>query len=173
MHRAPPVVDRKLNDLHKGRLSVRGARRSDFKAALADTLSHEIGARTSGPKPILIRAGQHQQRLASYFVPASPNALSMQPVLTGVRALVVAVEQGIGAPADPAMVRDLFGLSLGEARLAVLIAAGRNPREAAEELCFGEASARTVLKRVFGKVGVSRQADLAALLARMALRSDK
>jgi DNA-binding CsgD family transcriptional regulator len=44
------------------------------------------------------------------------------------------------------------------------------PREAANRLGITEDTARTTLKRVFGKTGVSRQSELAALLARLVLR---
>ncbi len=76
------------------------------------------------------------------------------------------VEVKSGEPADPALVRDLLGLTLGEARVAALIATGMTPREVAQRLYITEGTTRTGLKRVFHKAGVSRQSELAALLAR-------
>jgi DNA-binding CsgD family transcriptional regulator len=70
-------------------------------------------------------------------------------------------------PPDPAFLRDTFGLTLGEARVAALVGFGMAPRAAAEKLGIAESTARTVLKRVFDKVGVSRQSELVALLARV------
>lgn len=75
------------------------------------------------------------------------------------------------APVDPSIVRDILGLTLGEARVASLVGAGRSPREAAETLGISEATARTVLKRVFAKTSISKQSHLAVLLARLTLRS--
>jgi DNA-binding CsgD family transcriptional regulator len=80
------------------------------------------------------------------------------------------VEQKLDEPADPAIVRDLFGLTLGEARIAAMIGAGIPPKDAAERLGIAEDTARNVLKRVFAKVGVSRQSELTALLAKLVLR---
>lgn len=50
---------------------------------------------------------------------------------------------------------------------SMLAGIGLQPRAIAESLGIAEETARTVLKRVFGKVGVSRQAELVALLARL------
>lgn len=71
--------------------------------------------------------------------------------------------------APAAVVQGLFDLTAAEARIAALIASGRPPREAAESLGITEQTARTTLKRVFAKVGVSRQSELAALLARLTI----
>lgn len=58
------------------------------------------------------------------------------------------------------MVRDIFGLTAGEARLAALIGGGLTVAEAARRLGVTEGTARVVLKHVFRKLGISRQAEL-------------
>src|SRR5258708_36886692 len=68
------------------------------------------------------------------------------------------------------LVRDILGLTLAEARVAALVGSGQAPREAAGKLGITEETARTVLKRVFAKVGVSRQSELASLLTKLVLR---
>jgi DNA-binding CsgD family transcriptional regulator len=87
-----------------------------------------------------------------------------------VRAIVLVMDLQNGQPVDPALVRDVLGVTLGEARVAALVGAGLAPREAAEKLGITEETARTVLKRVFSKVGVSRQSELVTLLTRLVLR---
>lgn len=74
-----------------------------------------------------------------------------------------------GGPLDPGLARDLLNVTTGEARVAALVGSGMAPRDAAERLGITEETARTTLKRVFAKVGVSRQSELAALLARLTL----
>ena len=86
------------------------------------------------------------------------------------RLLVLSLEATPGSLPSAGLVRDVLGLTLGEARLANLIGAGLTPREAASELSITEASVRTVLKRIFSKTGVARQAELVALLSRVTLR---
>jgi DNA-binding CsgD family transcriptional regulator len=54
--------------------------------------------------------------------------------------------------------------------VASLVASGLPPRDAAERLGITEGTARTALKRVFNKVGVSRQSELATLLTKLVLR---
>lgn len=87
------------------------------------------------------------------------------------RVLILAIEHDPAQPADPLIVKDLLGLSLGEARLASLIGTGKSPREAAQRMGITEESARTILKRVFLKTNTSRQSELAALLSRVTLKS--
>jgi PAS domain S-box-containing protein len=71
-------------------------------------------------------------------------------------------------PSD--LVQRLFALAPAEARVATLIGSGLSPRQAAEKLGISEGNVRTTLKRVFTKVGVSRQSELAVLLTRLTLR---
>jgi DNA-binding CsgD family transcriptional regulator len=94
----------------------------------------------------------------------------MDQLLNQARGIVLAIDAENNGPPDPALIRDVLGLTLGEARVASLIGTGRSPREAAEKLGITEETARTTLKRVFSKVGVSRQGELAALLTRLILK---
>jgi DNA-binding NarL/FixJ family response regulator len=63
--------------------------------------------------------------------------------------------------APPArMLADMFGLTVSESHLAAALAKGLSLEEAATECGITKSSARTYLKGVFAKVGVSRQAEL-------------
>jgi DNA-binding CsgD family transcriptional regulator len=108
--------------------------------------------------------------LAVYVLPVSAQAGPAAQFLTHTRAIVLVIDPRAGEPADPALVRDVLGLTLGEARVASLVGSGLAPRAAAEQLGIAEETARSTLKSVFSKVGVSRQSELAALLARLVLR---
>ncbi|MDB5394590.1 MAG: transcriptional regulator, LuxR family [Rhodospirillales bacterium] len=61
-------------------------------------------------------------------------------------------------------VRDIYGLTLAEARLAGLLAEGRHLRAAAAQLGITFETARTHLKRIFSKTTTTSQADLVRLL---------
>ena len=93
-----------------------------------------------------------------------------EAVLANVQAIVVVTRFERTVPADPTIVRDLLGLTLSEARVAALVGSGIAPQEAAGRLGITEGTARTALKRVFEKTGVSRQGELVALLTKMVLR---
>jgi DNA-binding CsgD family transcriptional regulator len=87
-----------------------------------------------------------------------------------VRALGIVMVTELTPAVSPstALLDGLFDLAPAEARLAGLIASGLPLRTSAQKLGITEETARTVLKRVFAKVGVSRQAELVALLGRLA-----
>src|SRR5690606_33060471 len=77
--------------------------------------------------------------------------------------LALLVEKnGRRALSNEAGLRASFGLTPAEARLAHMIAQGVRLSGAAETLGIKTSSARTVLKRVFAKMDVSRQAELVA-----------
>ncbi|NBC35097.1 hypothetical protein GTZ99_00825 [Novosphingobium sp. FSY-8] len=61
----------------------------------------------------------------------------------------------------------LFGLTEREADVAALISEGCNIEQTGEQLAISAYTVRQHLKAVFGKVGVSRQAELVALVSRL------
>lgn len=115
--------------------------------------------------------------LESLVVPNGDRGLILQilpiqpsfeaPVLVSASVVVLAVDQEPGRSFDPALVRDVFKLTLGEARLAALVGAGTPPCEATAKLGIADTTARTVLKRVFDKMGVSRQSEMAVLMGKL------
>lgn len=73
---------------------------------------------------------------------------------------LVAVSRASRPEIDLARLRGLFDFTENEARLAALLAVGLSLTDAAEALSLKESSARTYLKTVFAKMGVSRQPEL-------------
>jgi DNA-binding CsgD family transcriptional regulator/PAS domain-containing protein len=143
------------------------ALRDAISAALAGdrVLSHE------GPsRPVLVRGLNDEHLLAVYVLPVTlPTGHAVERLIASARVCVVAMSSKAGEPVDPSLVRDILGLTLGEARVASLIGAGMPPRTAAERLGIGEETARKTLKKVFAKVGVSRQGELSLLLSKLVL----
>ncbi len=140
--------------------------RAAFDALLASILRDAV---PPVPKPLIV-GDTEGGRVVLHVLPlGTPNMLA-GAMLADTRALVLAVEIDRDQPVDPTILRDLLGLTLNEARVASLVGVGLQPRAVADHLGIAEETARTVLKRVFGKVGVSRQAELVALLARLSLR---
>lgn len=88
------------------------------------------------------------------------------------RAVAVAIlrSPGVHSVASEQALVQAFGLTPGECRLARLVGSGISLRNASDELEITLETARTVLKRIFMKVGVSRQAELVAVLSAMSHR---
>ncbi|MGY3447158.1 helix-turn-helix transcriptional regulator [Bradyrhizobium sp. USDA 4473] len=147
-----------------------GAERKAIDEALARTLRGDPRELIDAPKPILVHSNRADRRLVVYLLPVVLRTRLAEQFLTHTRAIVLVIEQKRDEPADPAVVRDVLGLTLGEARIAALVGSGMPPKEAAERLGITEETARTVLKRVFSKVGVARQSELAAVVAKLVLR---
>lgn len=115
--------------------------------------------------PVVIARDHPASPLIAYALPVRQTSFSAE-AFVGARALVLLIDQEPDTPADPSLVRDLLDLTLGEARVASLIGAGTSPRDAAAALGITEETTRTVLKRVYSKVGISRQSELTVVLAR-------
>jgi DNA-binding CsgD family transcriptional regulator/PAS domain-containing protein len=132
-------------------------------------------ARTSRTAPrepvnIVMSRGNSAPPLTLYVLPVTEGSAASHDMLTQARAIVLMIDASGDAAPDPALVRDILGLTLGEARVAALVGSGLAPRVAAERLGIAESTARTVLKRVFAKAGVSRQSELVALFGQRSLR---
>ncbi len=158
-------------DAVDGRLLVRASAESvRMDTAIKNAISYDGANAGSNPNAILIERQQARHPLAVYLLPIPNSDSDSKLFLSHARAIALVIDPDAGAPPDPTLVRDLLGLTLSEARLASLIGTGLAPREAAARLSVSEETARTVLKRVFAKLGSSRQSELAALMARLMLR---
>jgi DNA-binding CsgD family transcriptional regulator len=168
-----PAGDRLIGDgltVVDGQLNFSSAARGDIEATLNHILRGEPFDVSIDPKPVLIDREQTSRPLAVYVLPMGAIRTPAQEFLTHARALLLAIDPRSDDPPDPALVRDVLGLTLSEARLASLVGIGLRPGQAAQKLGITEETARTALKRVFSKVGVSRQSELAALLTKLILR---
>jgi DNA-binding CsgD family transcriptional regulator len=65
---------------------------------------------------------------------------------------------------NEAILRQFFGLTPAETRLAILLLQHRSVEEAAERLDISLNTARTHLKKLFEKTGTRRQSELVSLL---------
>lgn len=139
-------------------------------AAIHGMLMEHSEDRFGDPKPILVPRASSNRPLVLYLLPVGTQTRPADHFLKQTRAIVLLVDSRPSDPPDPAVVRDLLGLTLGEARVASTVGSGLPPRQAAEKLGISEETVRTTLKRVFSKIGVSRQSELALLLTKLALK---
>jgi DNA-binding CsgD family transcriptional regulator len=142
-----------------------------LKSALLRILRGSTSEIIEDRGPLLIHRPQSERPLVVYVLPLrNPQNDAVAQFLGRSKAVVLIIDPQPSELPDPAVVRDILGLTLSEARLAALVGSGISPREAAQTLNISENTARYVLKRVFEKVGVSRQNELSALLTRLVMR---
>lgn len=79
-------------------------------------------------------------------------------------ALVLILDSAAPARATAVDLRELYGLTLAETRLANLLMEGKDLEDCCKELGIAHSTARAHLKRVFKKTGVRHQSELVSLL---------
>lgn len=124
-----------------------------------------------GPVRVL-REGR--SRLILYFVPVAGdegyNPL-VRPFIEGFPAyLVYILDPEDVDPAPRELLVNGMGISSAEARLAMLLHEGLSVKEAAEKSTITYATARNQLASITSKLDLTRQSELAALLARITAR---
>jgi DNA-binding CsgD family transcriptional regulator len=83
--------------------------------------------------------------------------------------VLILVDLSTSPQPQPEVLETLFGLTSAEAKLAVRITRGDTPADIALENGVSIATVRSQLAAVFAKTQTSRQAELVALLARVAI----
>jgi DNA-binding CsgD family transcriptional regulator len=113
--------------------------------------------------PIVVRR-QTKPPVLIRVLPVEPAARN--PFL-GARALLILLDLSDQRPPPSRLLVASFGLTAAEAKLAGLIGAGETVERAAERLGISKLTAQTQLKAVFSKTDTHRQAELAALIAKL------
>lgn len=88
-------------------------------------------------------------------------------IFTACQAILVLVDPEKRSGPPEAALRDGFGLTGAEARLAMRLASGESLETAADALGVSKETARVQLKAIFAKLDVHRQGEMVALLARL------
>ena len=157
-----------------GRIVPRNAAdRVRFQAMLG-AATHALGERESmrrAPPRCSIVNGDDGRRVAAWAFPLSGATSFRLGMVDAVRTLVLTAPLERSEVVDPVVLRDVFELTLGEARLTSLLGHGMAVREAAGVLGVTEGTARNVLKQVFAKMGVHRQSDLVRQVSSLAMVS--
>lgn len=154
--------------LRDGRLRVRTAAGAHVSLDRAFARQRSLSSTRSDTAPLLLREtnGRH---LIAFRIPIYTSNDISEDFLRNAHKLLLVVERKEGEPTDIYTLRELFGLTGAEAKLASCIGQGVSPKAAAKQLHITEATARTVLKRIYSKMDVNRQSELAALLGQIGL----
>ncbi len=158
-----------LNIVNDRLVLANPAASGEAMAAIRNALDDDRIILAQETKPILVHRQHASRPLALYVLPI-PAKSSGNSFLIRARAIVLLMNPTADGVPDPTLIRDVLGVTLGEARIAALVGSGLSPKDAAERLGIAEETARSVLKRVFSKVGVSRQSELAAMMARLVIK---
>lgn len=140
----------------------------DRRAQLAfnnflDRLRMTTDLEALGAPPIVIR---RDGRLPIVIRVLPVDGAARSPFL-GARAILILSGVDEGEAEQLAMLRQAFGLTLSEARIALRLANGKSLEEAAQEMGIALETARSHLKSVFRKTATHRQGELVALVARL------
>ena len=150
--------------LVRGRLgSVVPEQTRRLQALIAAATSPDPAERTGGAMPLL--APDRLLPLSVMVAPARPDRLAL--FAGGPCAIVCVTDLEAGVSLSQTRLRELFGLSAAEARVAMALVEGRTPREAAQGLGLSFYTVRSHLVRIFDKTGTSRQAELVRLIMRL------
>jgi DNA-binding CsgD family transcriptional regulator len=136
------------------------ARRLEGLIAAAAALDPDLRRGGSMAVPILCR------RLP-LSVTVAPVRVDRRSIFDGGPSVIVcASDLEAGARLPEHTVRDLFGLTSAEARVALALFEGLTPREAAEQIGVSFHTVRAQIASIYEKTGVSRQSELVRLMMR-------
>ena len=136
--------------------------------ALQELLSRALppfgGQASSGS--MTVKRSVLSPRLVLHAVPVSDERTDM--FTSTVAALLLVVDPASRGRIDPALLKDLFGLTPAESQVATMLAEGRTIRQIAVATGRSEGTIRWHVKHIFGKLGVSRQVELVQLVMSLA-----
>jgi DNA-binding CsgD family transcriptional regulator/PAS domain-containing protein len=155
------------------RNGVLQARQRDAAARLARSLSDAVAAPAKRPwTGGCLRIPRQLSRKPAYMVTLAPLSEAVDLAsMGGDRAALIVVsdpDREAGSGLGQAL-QQAFGLTPAEARTASLVGSGLAPQDVADQLGITVGTIRSELKTIFAKVGISRQSELATVVARIAL----
>jgi DNA-binding CsgD family transcriptional regulator/PAS domain-containing protein len=145
-----------------GRLTVHDPEISkSIRQLIDETVASQAGEHLRPPVTVPRPEGRP---LAVYAIPLAGDARN---AFSPARVLVVVLDLDTRTAAEATHLREVFGLTLAEAKLLARMARGESLETAAELLRISKETARSQLKTVFAKTETTRQPELIALVARL------
>ena len=147
----------------RGRLTARDPAASNaLSAAIAAAAATELGREGIG----LALNSLKETRAVAHVLPLAATGARGRPLPRAAAAVFINDASAMPHPL-PDGVAESLGLTNAETRLLRRIMEGGTLVAAATALGIGNATAKTHLARIFAKAGVSRQAELVSLIARL------
>ena len=113
-----------------------------------------------------VRRSPHLPRLAVHVTPVAGGQMDITAHRVG--ALVLVVDPANRPRIDPDLVARTLGLTPSQSRVAVALAEGHTVRDIAVATRRKESSVRSLIRQVYDRQGISRQADLVRLVLSLA-----
>ncbi len=158
MRECPEIV------VDRGRLSLHPTSLRDKLSALVHAAVETAVARVGKADAALLVPRARRAPLVLNVAPLRPHARFHNRE----RPAAMVFLRDPETPLSARRLRELFGLTRTEASVAAALGDGKSPENIAADLGIGIGTVRTHLKRVLAKTGTHRQAQLVALLARVA-----
>jgi DNA-binding CsgD family transcriptional regulator len=153
---------------------LRGGKLVSSSAKGTEQLHHSIRRavvesldRSSGQASSVVVPRREDRGSYAALIARLPRALEGLLANATPAVMIVATDPLSQAMPPEGMLRQLYGLTTAEARVAVDIANGLTIDEIAMRCGVGRETIRTQMKAVFGKTDCRRQAEVASLLARL------
>ena len=163
---ANSIAERLVGDL-LSRSSLLGDSRHRIAAPSLDRILNQVFETTEANKPIALPRHQRNQPLLLVGIQLGPNDVNGRSRRESGSTLVLLIDPEIGEETSAAPSLELLGLTPAEARAATLVGSGLAPREAAQILGNAESTVRVHLERVYQKLEINRQSELAAVVGRV------
>jgi len=161
---AEPLIESAFHVL-AGRLVPRhGATRAPFEAIVARSTLPPNPTGEAPVDPLLIP----REAMGPVLVRVAPIVGRARDLFEQAKALMTFADLGRGLEINEAVLRQSYGLTTAEARLARCIAEGEDLASAGARLGIGKETLRSHLKAIFGKTGTHRQTELSMLVNRYA-----
>lgn len=125
-----------------------------------------LAAALNGGAPAFAVAARRRHTDDRVLIEAAPLPSTSTPGF-GPRALIIVHGPGVDEARVATVAGSLYGLSASEAAIAAQLAAGRSPAAIAHERRVSLGTVRTQVRRIYEKVGVASQLELAARLPRL------
>lgn len=166
---ANPMIEALPDQVRLGahnRVVLNDGRANETLTSLLSSIDRTASA-TARSFPIRDEAGQ-PVALAHLM----PIRRSAHEILGLSYALLVLTPLAGGAGPAPDLLRSLFNLTPAEARVARELSRGRSPEQIADTSGVSITTVRSQVRKILEKTGCTRQAEAAALLARLSLARD-
>ncbi|MEM5430061.1 helix-turn-helix transcriptional regulator [Cupriavidus oxalaticus] len=153
-------------------VSAAGMRTDEWRLSRPFAEALKAACDPGNPQPAqALRAVDGGGRQAQVILLPLPPAHQLSMDWQRPSVLVAIHEPGVAPMTLPAVLRDLYGLTPAETRLALQLSTGMGLPEACEQIGIRRETGRTQLKAIFNKTATGTQAQLAHLLTRLGVRA--